>query len=70
MPYSSWLRVAQAIPVVIDGNSIFCDGYGCRAQDTFEGHLPREEIQVRYHMLGWRYTEVDGQELHYCPIHL
>ena len=55
--------------MVLNGNSIICDGFGCRTEDTFEGDLPPEDIQVRYHVLGWRFTEVGGQEVHHCPIH-
>jgi hypothetical protein len=56
--------------MAFDGNSISCDHYGCRTQDTSEGDLSPEDIRVRYHMLGWRYSEADGQGTHHCPIHL
>ena len=55
--------------MTFDGNTITCDHFGCRTQDTFEGELTSDDIRVRYHVLGWRYTEADGQEFHHCPIH-
>jgi hypothetical protein len=56
--------------MTLDGNTITCDRDGCRAQDTFVGDVSSEDIHVRYHILGWRYTEADGQEIHHCPVHI
>jgi hypothetical protein len=47
-------------------NTIRCDRYGCRTGDFFEGEPSPEESFVRFHVLGWRFTEVDGRELHHC----
>ena len=56
--------------MALDGNDISCDKFGCRANDTFEGELSPEDIRVRYHMLGWRFTDDDcDPEMHYCPFH-
>ncbi len=56
--------------MTIDGNVITCDHPGCRTQHTFTGELSPEDLLLRYHVMGWRYTEAYGQELHHCPNHL
>ena len=56
--------------MVLDGNDISCDRFGCRTTDTFDGALSPEDVRLRYHMLGWRFTETDGQAYHHCPLHL
>jgi hypothetical protein len=33
------------------------------------GELSPEESLIRFHVLGWRFTEHDGREFHNCPIH-
>ena len=55
--------------MTIEGNTITCDRYGCQTQDSFEGELSPEESLIRFHVLGWRFTEHDGREFHHCPIH-
>lgn len=50
-------------------NTISCDGYGCRTEETFVGDLSSEGVEDRYHILGWTYSESDGQKFHYCPSH-
>lgn len=55
--------------MVLDGNDISCDIYGCGTTDTFAGYLPPEDVRARYHVLGWRYAEADGIERHFCPLH-
>ena len=55
--------------MTLEGNSIRCDRNGCRTEDSFEGELSPEETLIRFHVLGWRFTEDDSREFHHCPIH-
>ena len=55
--------------MTLEGNTIRCDRNGCRTEDSFEGELSPEETLIRFHVLGWRFTEHDGREFHRCPIH-
>jgi len=56
--------------MTLEGNAIFCDGYGCQSQDTFEGVLASDDIRLRYSILGWQIADIGGQEVHFCPEHL
>lgn len=38
--------------MTIEENTITCDRYGCRTQDSFEGELSPEETLIRFHVLG------------------
>jgi hypothetical protein len=70
--FAPGLRAAIRVSVnevTLDGNNISCDRFGCRANDTFEGELSHEDVRVRYHMLGWRFTDDGDPERHYCPFH-
>jgi hypothetical protein len=62
-------NVTPAVSPDHQRNTITCDRYGCGTQDSFEGELSPEEALIRFHVLGWRFTEHDGREFHHCPIH-
>jgi hypothetical protein len=55
--------------MVLEGNAISCDAYGCLNQDDFVGELAPEDILTRYHVLGWNIGEAGGRIVHYCPDH-
>lgn len=55
--------------MVLEGNEISCDAYGCLNRDDFVGQLAPEDILTRYHVLGWSFGEADGRTVHYCPDH-
>jgi hypothetical protein len=55
--------------MVLEGNAISCDGYGCLTRDDFDGELAPDDILVRYHILGWSIAEIDGRMMHFCPEH-
>ncbi len=59
----------HASGMILDGNSISCDAFGCRNRDEFVGELAPEDVLARFHVLGWSFDEVDGRTVHYCPDH-
>ncbi len=59
----------QSGHMVLEGNAISCDAYGCLNQDDFVGELTPEDTLTRYHVLGWNIGEAGGRVVHYCPDH-
>jgi hypothetical protein len=55
--------------MVLEGNAISCDAFGCLNHDDFVGDLTPEDILTRYHVLGWNIGEAGGRTVHYCPDH-
>jgi len=59
----------QSGHMVLEGNAISCDAFGCLNHDDFVGDLTPEDILTRYHVLGWNIGEAGGRTVHYCPDH-
>jgi hypothetical protein len=55
--------------MVIEGNAISCDRFGCSQTATFTGQLSAADIRFRYHLLGWQIGEHGDREIHRCPRH-
>jgi hypothetical protein len=64
---AGWL---DAVAMTLDGNTIRCDAYGCRAVSFLEGAaaVAPEAVRSRFALHGWRSAGQDG-DLDYCPIH-
>ncbi len=56
--------------MTVDGNTIKCDAYGCRAVALLETAVlvSTEYLRVRFAMEGWRTAGDEGQ-LDICPRH-
>jgi hypothetical protein len=56
--------------MTVDGNTIRCDAYSCRAVSELESPavVSPEYVRVRFAPRGWTPAGRDG-ELDYCPLH-
>ena len=60
----------DAMAMTVDGNTIRCDAYGCRAESLLEGAVAvsPEYVRVRFALRGWTPAGQDG-DLDHCPAH-
>jgi hypothetical protein len=56
--------------VTVEGNTIKCDAYGCRAVSLLDtaAWVSAEYLRMRFAMKGWRMAGDEG-ELDFCPRH-